>query len=350
MARENCNRRELWIDIVKILGILFVMLNHLDVKIPLISQFGGMFYVPVFFVLAGYTLRPEKEAYPEFILRKAKRLLAPYFVYSALFLLFFTVKDGFRAEALLGIAYARNCLYPLGTADNRIFMDIANSPMWFLPALFLTEVYLEGFLRGGEKVFWVRITSCTVIGLFAVRLCPILLPWSLEAVPLFGGLMAAGYGMREKNALESYSGSGWFLALLAIVLAWIYKNNGPINISVADFGNYEAQGFLTALLSSVLAMSLCYRLCGENTGISAGWRRAAEAVADSTLDIMCAHMFLFIICQGGLKAFFPSLWAVWEDGGILSGMLRFLAVLGVTAVTVGARKCIRNAVCRPAAR
>ena len=87
-------KRIAWLDAVKAVGILVVLLVHTGRSFGPVSFYGGMFYMPIFFVAAGYTFRvKEGESYGTFLLKKAKRLLIPYFGTSAFLWVFFWVKD-----------------------------------------------------------------------------------------------------------------------------------------------------------------------------------------------------------------------------------------------------------------
>ena len=92
MGEQTTKTRAGWIDIAKVLGLVIVLMNHAELSAGGVNYFGGMFYVPVFFVLAGYTfrLRPG-ESFSAFAKKKAKRLLLPYVGYNAFFFLFFFV-------------------------------------------------------------------------------------------------------------------------------------------------------------------------------------------------------------------------------------------------------------------
>ena len=52
--------RKTYVDFAKCIAILFVLMNHIGLTIPYVSNFGGMFYVPIFFVLAGYTYHTKE--------------------------------------------------------------------------------------------------------------------------------------------------------------------------------------------------------------------------------------------------------------------------------------------------
>ena len=74
----NSSGRLEWLDFGKAMGILVVLLVHAGCRLGLVTYYGGMFYMPIFFVAAGYTFRvKEGESYGTFLLKKAKRLLIP---------------------------------------------------------------------------------------------------------------------------------------------------------------------------------------------------------------------------------------------------------------------------------
>ena len=55
-------KRIAWLDAAKAIGILVVLLVHTGRSFGLVSYYGGMFYMPIFFVTAGVTFsyKPEE--------------------------------------------------------------------------------------------------------------------------------------------------------------------------------------------------------------------------------------------------------------------------------------------------
>ena len=150
-------QRILWMDIAKAFGILVVLIVHSGISLGPVTFFGGMFYMPVFFVLAGMTFTWRKEeTFGAFVKKKARRLLVPYLGYNLFLFLFFFVKDSMltgnvASESffpLLGILYSRNSLFGRGAAENVYFMQILNAPTWFLTGLFVSLV-----------VFWILMQA-----------------------------------------------------------------------------------------------------------------------------------------------------------------------------------------------
>lgn len=87
------SNRIIWLDAVKGVGILLVMLSHFC-HIPNVFTVG---YMPLFFVAAGLTYKPVT-SYRETITKKGCRLLIPYIVYG-----------------LIGLAVATSYDYMSGT-------------------------------------------------------------------------------------------------------------------------------------------------------------------------------------------------------------------------------------------
>ncbi|MBD5105632.1 MAG: acyltransferase family protein [Lachnospiraceae bacterium] len=81
--------RKAYIDVAKFLGIFLVLMNHIELIVPFVNFYGGMFYVPVFFVAAGMTFYNKEEGIFVFAGKKAKRLLIPYLICNGFLYAFF---------------------------------------------------------------------------------------------------------------------------------------------------------------------------------------------------------------------------------------------------------------------
>lgn len=349
--------RKAYVDFVKCIAIFFVLFNHIGLTIPYVSSFGGMFYVPVFFVLAGYTYHRKEESYSDFVKRKARRLLIPYGIANVIYFVFFFFKDwvlqgtvGIQSfTPLLGILYSRYSLYPpieVFEKKNLFFLTIQNSPTWFLTALFLTYLLFEIAVRIGEKwrekqaeTLSLAISGgvCLLLGVVLHYVCPILLPWSLECVPLFMIYMLAGYFVAKGNFLERiWEKKGLFpcfvLAFLVAVTAVGYWLCGSANISVGCFGDYTALGVLNGISSSLLLIFVCCRLEKLLPRMLCG-------VGKNTLHILCYHLFLFMFLITGCNLLFPG---VLQGENGMAYLLKFLIVVFTVLLIMVADWSIRQ--------
>ena len=129
-----------WIDAAKGIGILLVLISH---TFPINKYINILFltpYMAFFFVLSGFTYSHKLPAKGE-IVKKAKRLLIPYFIYGLIgAVLICDLNLAELLHELSGLFYSRYYyLRPVGDHCSH-FSQI--SPMWFLPCMFLSYVWV----------------------------------------------------------------------------------------------------------------------------------------------------------------------------------------------------------------
>lgn len=320
--------REKWLDAAKTIAIFIVLLNHAGITIPGVNFWGGMFYVAIFFVLSGYTYKVpslrKNKGFWEFVSQKMRRLIVPYFIANIFLICFFTVKEmvvdhGLHTvtlQSIIGVLYARNRLlgarrvYALGAlkdvSENNIYwMQLQNGPTWFLPALFLSLVLFEILVRFAREDH-IKIGFCNVFLLVASLgyhyVCPVLLPWSIDALPFFMTLLHVGYMIKEKDSLSKFVGQcrkrtfgqqikvALLVAVLFIISAIV---NGSSNLSIAEYGKSMVLCLFNCVGSSYLVMLVLYFLefYFEKNKLPK-WLYQPGTV---TLQIMCYHMLVFSI-------------------------------------------------------
>lgn len=393
--------RKEYVDAVKCLAIFFVLANHIGLIIPGVSSFGGMFYVPVFFVLSGYTYHVSNESFGQFARKKAKRLLVPYAAANVVCFAVFAVKDILKAQAgvttfrpLIGILYSRYSLFPpdAGVEEPVLFLTVQNSPTWFLTAFFLTCLLFEvcvrladGRLAGGrvgnsgpadsglagsrvgnsgladgrlgnsgpadsrlenggiadaclenglggkglrKTGLLVSALLCLLLGTALHYICPVLLPWSLECVPLFAVYMLSGYLFGrwelcrrwwEQKGVLPYCG----LLMLGAVVRAGFCLCGSANISVGHFGRFVTIGVLNGISSSLLVLLLCARL-------SARLPKAICLVGRHTLHILCYHLLVFLLLKAASNLFLPG---ILEQHGAAALLVK-LGIVVASAVLI----------------
>ena len=78
---DNIKKRVLWIDLLKAISMLFVMLGHIDFCPSQWSYFYGPFFLSAFLFASGYTFN-NKRSFSEFFINKVKTLLVPMFIFN----------------------------------------------------------------------------------------------------------------------------------------------------------------------------------------------------------------------------------------------------------------------------
>jgi fucose 4-O-acetylase-like acetyltransferase len=224
-----------WVDIGKGLGIVLVTFGHLrngsgesvwlpalDVTISVIY----MFHMPLFFFLGGFTLSTRRP-FPDFVVRKVKTLLVPYYFFSLYFLakplavtMLPTLSSTFQAE--------RQSVLP-------VFYDVLvrGNGLWFLWAYFWAEIF-SYFIS--KRV--VRDSSRAIIGLVLVVLYEITSRfWSIDLLPLQldKGVLATGFvllALGLKKFIMSLSRQWDTLAVLLCTAT--FAASLPLAFSAAD--------------------------------------------------------------------------------------------------------------------
>lgn len=92
MVNSKVNSRIVWLDALKGIGILLVIISHSNLQLPFMNFFTAG-YIQLFFIAAGFTYKSSFKPFG-FVEKKAKRLLLPYFTYGLLTLLLYTLVGG----------------------------------------------------------------------------------------------------------------------------------------------------------------------------------------------------------------------------------------------------------------
>ena len=138
-----------YLDVARGIGLLLVIISHSCGLSPYLINY----YIPLFFVVSGYLYKPGR-SYGENVVHKAKRLLVPYFGYSALLLVFYRAIGRTWQEtgrSALGVLYSRYCLFDTTTHQDNVFLfTVANGAMWYLTAFFVTSLVSGGAYRAHD--------------------------------------------------------------------------------------------------------------------------------------------------------------------------------------------------------
>lgn len=287
--------RENWLDIAKFFGITMVVLNHMDLNIPVITFFGGMFYMPLFFVAAGYTYKNKGEDFKTFALGKAKRLLIPYILCNVFLVTFFTVLNReISKPALLGILYSRSMLMAADSPWNMALMSNLNAPTWFLTGLFLClcMYYLLDTKFTESKKRRIAILGCMAAGVLIRTISPVLLPWSFENALYFLGFVEVGRFMKEEG-LSWLRKNEWIYANFLMAFVALSYLGGTVNLSISEYGRSMILYFFTGSLGSILCMK-----AAELTEKYLGFLiKPLGFIGRHTLPILCWHLFAIEIIK-----------------------------------------------------
>jgi fucose 4-O-acetylase-like acetyltransferase len=295
--------REPWIDVLKGLGIVAVVVGHVTFNHALVTQI-FMFHMPLFFALGGW-LHDSARPQHAFALAKARSLLVPY----ACFLLVL-----WPLELLFAV--------PLDAVGGRWSWALLGEPMlfggrmlsgfagvfWFVTCYFLTQQLVHCMLR--------RLTprACAAVAATMLALAYLVasawpqwtLPWSAEVV-LFGApVYLIGHAARGLP-LERWTAP----LLLAVAGALLLNVVGAGNTLDLKAGHY---GLPLVTLASALAVTALLAVLARRIHASLAGR-ALAALGAASMTIMFLHQFVQLM--------------VAKQFGVMQASVRIVAALAV---------------------
>lgn len=250
-------KRLRYLDVAKGIGLLLVIISHSCG----LSSYLINYYIPLFFVVSGYIYK-EGRGYGENIRRKAKRLLVPYFGYSAVLLAFYAVIGRTMEEtkaSAFGILYSRYCLYDTSVFTENVYLfTVANGAMWYLTAFFAASLVYHLLIDKclASKKFlagcMIALTGITMV----LNQLPILLPWSIDIACVAAVFMIVGTLLGRNSFFEKE----WNIPLIigtAIVYIGLSTINPGINMSTREYGVYQTLSVPLFILIGISGSVLC---------------------------------------------------------------------------------------------
>ena len=286
--------RVVWIDGMKGLGILLVMLSHFC-HVPFLLIAG---YMPLFFFASGITYKPST-SFKMTAEKKGKRLLIPWLFYGTIIfatdILYSIFAHKFSwnlfSERFIGFFYMRQSFfwpYDYSTQGNLLS---SNGPMWFLPTMFLVCLYMVFYEKCKKRQLFV--VGLIVLSVATYKL-PIQFPWGMELALIGTLFLLAAIPICKHIALRKDSMGGAFFPLVCTISLTLYVllgvYNGRVEMIFRDYGEHGYLSvllfFVCGLLYSIVAMTFC--IMAEKTKLI----NALAYLGKNSLRLLCTHFFI----------------------------------------------------------
>lgn len=266
--------RILWLDVLKALGIISVVIGHIyrnDVVLNWIYSF----HMPLFFFAGGWVYRKKK--IKDNLSGRVKKIVIPYFTFGAVILIYwYFIERSFRSvsqtfgEAAFGLFLGE---YKL--------LDF-HSHLWFLPCFFVLAVFYNILVNiGGNKAAYIASAVMAVIHFF-VPLPD--LPWGIDRVFRYIGYYAVGHLLAELKADEFVARSPIAVRLTGAVIL----TGGNFALAYYDLKG-GAMWFVTAFvgIAGLSAISMLLERV-----------KALQYVGRISLVILCIHGPIYrVLCK-----------------------------------------------------
>lgn len=322
--------RQRWVDHVKCLAILAVVLGHTYVIGNPIHSFVYSFHIPLFFVVSGYFVKAVK---PD-LAKMASRLLVPYLLICFSNLMIHVVTEGASLAVVRKIVLAS--IWASG-GDVPIFGISGIGLAWFLMALFVARVVfqlLQNFLESRKinqpiicLIYFLMMLSGWQIGHV------LFLPFALNQALVATFYLFIGYSLKNQwgEALELGSVKGK-LALLTALFTWFLCLSAGVFYSI---GNLFHVGFLLAgvamSVSSSVAIMMLARYLGE--GMGDRQLRFLSLIGTNTLLVLCVHWFESIFIDWNSFVLMGDSLLGW----VFVGLLHAALVLAISFLVLATR-------------
>ena len=284
-------KREIWLDNVKGLCALFVILNHTPYTIGPQMAFIAYIMIPGFFWVSGYLCHYEGLDPGKYIYNRVGKLLVLY-VFYGLVLPFASVSV---VHSLL--EHPSEAIYGVSSILTKAILDIAEGKaFWFLACLIsvnLIFIVIQTIAKGNRKKLLLESLSILVVGWILTYMKGAgMTYWSYRTAFICQFFFTVGFVIRDtrinkviKNPV--FKAAGWFI--LYGVAIWVIGTSigfDRINISVAN--NRWGNLFLTIPLLILGNIAMIY---------------LAKAIKkDSMLSFIGEHSLLyFAIASHGMS-------------------------------------------------
>lgn len=261
---RQLDKRDETLDIAKGIGILLVVLGHCPQVWNPLKQWIYAFHMPLFFLVAGmvwdrYTHEKRGFLTGSFLLKKAKRLLLPCFLWGVLYMLVGFVRA--RSITPMGFAYL---IY--GSQAGFSKADSLTS-LWFLPCMFVSVCLFEGLqqaVHNKKGYTWILAALSIVFAAIGVLLPKLSggYPWSIDVSMLALALMICGFLLKDK--FRKLTQHFWTTLLTSLICLGILTATYRLNLDYISINNADMAGryfgnpalyLLDALCGSLFALT-----------------------------------------------------------------------------------------------
>lgn len=300
-------KRVVWVDILKYISIMFVMFCHTDFNNQIMEKFYTNFFLYAFFFASGYVYK-HKVGFKEFIVKKMKGILVPWF--------FFGAYNIFVSQILTnseGISFTE--------AIKCFFLQVRgyNDKMWFLSALFISFIpfyfmincYWNAKNSSTAKKYLILVSLglSFVSRIYSRYMDPDLLPWKRVGLPwhieyIFVAVFWMVLGYLFKECWETYFDEKvsdlvkLFSIPLAILLIYLPVFNSIENRIIIIFLCYVTEilciiGCIT--ISKKVTANKYFLYVGQNTLIYLGIHGKVMSVCQKIMQVVIKDLYTSII-------------------------------------------------------
>lgn len=336
-----------FLDVARGAGILLVVAAHAGLLKHPAASWIYEFYMPLFFVVAGYlsgrlgTMQTAAACGKRLI-----HLIRVYFAGSAaLFLIwFFMYPVRERNFSQVGRVVGSILCGRMTDPSNGFLLDACwTGPMWFLTLMVTSQVLLFWALKldSGTSARRILLLTGLLLGAQWLRKTPVLLPWCLDTAPMAAALMLISAWMGQKKILEAPADRRVKAGYLVLIVLFICLHD-TYDLHQKYYGQWnDLRGTLAFFLAGLCGSLLFLQICRMLTQ----WTPVADPfalVGRNSLAVFIGHTFLIWAVDG----VFLRLPAFPSAGALRGGIVLLAGVLVPIAGQYAVRFMLRQISCK----
>jgi len=309
-------KRIVWIDIMKYVCIMLVMLSHWESSSRILRYIYTPVFLTGFLFASGYTY-VNKGSFKDFFIKKIRGLFVPWLIFS-LFNIFLARIISFKEHNPLLEDIKLNFMQIRGNGDG----------MWFVAALFVAYIPFYFVVRSYEKnkeksnsewiLLLILFVSSCVFDVYKQYTNPdifpwksIYLPWHLEYVCYAMLWMVAGYLFKDslENTFNEKNKSIYWLSALALYCIFVFVG---AHYKGMPFPAVKAVSYFNSFCGIYLLITLCkaikgnkYMLyIGQNTILCFAFHGKILSFLDTVFAKLFGNIYNSILANNATKIAF----------------------------------------------
>jgi acyltransferase len=317
-----------YIDYMKGIGILMVILGHMSELPNSIRIYIYSCHMPLFFFISGYLFNSNKNReFIPFLRKKTFSLLLPYVYLQLLLLLFYSAADIFSESSHNFIEHLSTILY-----GNVLYQtNYINTP-WFLICLFTVDLIFQRITiltKNNLKFIFLIALISSLIGYSLSLLDLVRLPYTLDVTFTAITFYSFGYIFKYTNIIHKLKVRITMFTLLIINIIFLILNNlwatnsllvdGRVDMIYLKYGNYFF--FYIAALAGIIFIYYFANQLSKKISI-------LNYLGQNSLVIMVFHIPVYIV----LGKTFELLHFTRNNIVIL--VLKFILILIITSLII----------------
>lgn len=275
-----------FVDIARGIAIISVILGHFGDST--INSIVFTFHLPMFLYISGYFLN-EKTSYKDFVKKKFKSLIIPYYVTCAAICLISVVKSIFFGEKVLAqlFSWLFASLYGAGFICTEPFYVPSIGGIWYLWATFWASIMLRYLITKKTPVRVISVAAIFALSLLSKKYL-FWFPLSIQAGGCSLLFMYIGWVIRQKIHLLKTVKSGILCVLLLVpvsVWIWCVYNFKGFYISSCTISN-GILDIIGSIGGCLTVLIISYQISLHSKIFSA----ALSFFGKNSLIVLCVHI------------------------------------------------------------